>query len=306
MRPAAVGSRIRVSCKGGGCPFKVRTRTVRATVRSYSLTSLVRRAKLRPRTVLEVRVSRRRMIGKLVRFRMRSGMPPQRTIFCQAPNASRPSACTSTTRERNPATTTVPGETASTATPTTTSSATTATDTTTPLRPVPPAVDRLRFGVYPWGGVGCVEQCAPAVPEDANRSMAAVKQLKGSRSFVVHVYGDYDGVSDASADRLLSEASWWSSNGLKVAAVLRYRPADAGKAAGYQAWTRRQARRLAALAGTVSIQIANEPNNAAPDAGDGSYPGVIGAIAAAVPAARAEVVAADRPDIRIGFNWAAG
>ncbi|MBW3653318.1 MAG: hypothetical protein KY433_06935, partial [Actinobacteria bacterium] len=44
----------------------------------------------------------------------------------------------------------------------------------------------------------------------------------------------------------------------------------------------------------------------APDAGDGSYPGVIGAIAAAVPAARAEVVAADRPDIRIGFNWAAG
>lgn len=354
VKRAAAASKIRVSCKGGGCPFKVRTRMVRAKAPSYSLMSLVGRAKLRPRTVLEVRVTKPNTLGTLVRFRIRAAAAPTVTLSCQAPGASRPSRCTSTRRKAKPAATTPtspspaaiepttampaaatttsepPTATTTAAAPTTTASTTTSTvptpttvptttstvpatsttvpaTTTTPAQsPAPPSVDRLRFGVYPWGGVGCVEQCAPAVPENANQSMAMVKQLKGSRSFVVHVYGHYDGVSNASADSLLGEATWWSSNGLKVAAVLRYRPADAGKAAGYGAWVRTQTRRLAALPGTISIQIANEPNNQAPNAGDGSYPGVINAIATAVPAARAEVMAANRPDILIGFNWAAG
>ena len=310
VKPAVVASKIRVSCKGGGCPFKVRTRMVRAKAPSYSLMSLMGRAKLRPRTVLEVRVTKPRTLGTLVRFRIRAAAAPMVTLWCQAPGASRPSRCTSARREAKVAATTpTTPSTAATEPTTITPAATmrTPSTTTTPAQsPAPPSVDRLRFGVYPWGGVGCVEQCAPAVPENANQSMAMVKQLKGSRTFVVHVYGHYDGVSDASADSLLSEAAWWSSNGLKVAAVLRYRPADAGRAAGYGAWVRTQTRRLAALAGTISIQIANEPNNQAPNAGDGSYPGVINAIATAVPAARAEVVAANRPEILIGFNWAAG
>lgn len=336
VRPVRAGSRIRVSCRGRGCPFKLKTRKVRATARSYSLTSLVRGAKLRPRALLEIRITKPRTIGTVVRFRIRSAASPQRSVLCQAPAARRPSACSSTGRKRGPApaaahtatSTSTPASTSTptaTSTPATTSAAPTtsaaapapapppstttnpATDATpAAAAPAPPVVGRLRFGVYPWGGVGCVEQCAPAIPENADRSMAMVKQLKGSRSFVVHVYGHYDGVSNASADSLLGEATWWSSNGLKVAAVLRYRPADAGKAAGYGAWVRTQTRRLAALTGTISIQIANEPNNQAPNAGDGSYPGVINAIATAVPAARAEVVAANRPEILIGFNWAAG
>ncbi len=296
VRPAQAGSRIRVSCRGGGCRFRARTRNVRAKARSYSLTSLVRRAKLRPRALLEVRITTPSTRRTIVRFRIRSGASPRITRLCQAPGARRPLACTATT---DPA-----DATTATARPTSTTAAATA--PTSPVSVPPPVVDRLRFGVYPWGGVGCVAQCAPAVAENANATLAMVKQLKGSRAFVVHVYGQYDGVSDASADSLLSEASWWSSNGLKVAAVLRYRPADASRSAGYQAWVRTQARRLAALSGTISIQIANEPNNPAPGAGDGSYPGVVDAIARAVPAARAEVVAASRPDVKIGFNWAAG
>lgn len=316
VKPAAVASKIRVSCKGGGCPFKVRTRMVRAKAPSYSLMSLVGRAKLRRRTVLEARVTQPSTLVTLVRFRIRAAAAPTVTLSCQAPGASRPSRCTSTRGKARPAATTPTTPSAATTEPTTTTAPSTepmttttvpTTTTTTPAQsPAPPSADRLRFGVYPWGGVGCVEQCAPAVPENANQSMAMVKQLKGSRSFVVHVYGHYDGVSNASADSLLGEAAWWSSNGLKVAAVLRYRPADAGKAAGYGSWVRTQTRRLAALSGTISIQIANEPNNQAPNAGDGSYPGVITAIATAVPAARAEVVAAGRQDILIGFNWAAG
>ena len=298
VRSASAGSKISLSCKGGGCPFKVRTRTVRATAASFSLTTLLGRARLRARAVLEVRVTKPSALGTAVRFKMRRAASPNVTMLCQQARASRLSACTlkrvkakpaaasepiSTPTPTAPATTTTTSTTTTStnATPTITSStapittavpSTTPAATTTAQNPLPPPVGRLRFGVYPWGGVGCVEQCAPSVPENADRSMAMVKQLKGSRSFVVHLYGEYNGISDGSADSLLSEASWWSSNGLKVAAVLRYRPADASRAAGYQAWTRTQARRLAALPGTVSIQIANEPNNPAPDAGDGPTP----------------------------------
>ncbi len=165
---------------------------------------------------------------------------------------------------------------------------------------------RLQFGIYPWGAAGATTSIAPSVPENADKSMAAVRAVKGDRPFVVHVYGDYTGVSNASVDGLLSEASWWSANGMKVSAVLRYRPADKSKAAGYPAWVRTQTRRLAAVTGLYSIHVGNEPNNLSPGAGDGSYPGVIDAIAAGVPAARAELDALGRSGVRVGFNWAAG
>lgn len=305
VRPAHAGSKIRVSCRGSGCAFKPRTRRVRRTVSSYSLTSLVSRARLRRRARLEVRITRPGTVGIVVYLKIRAPASPKVTILCQTPGGRRPSACVSPKRTpKPPATTTIPTATG----PPTTMTTTPPTTVTTPpsARPAPPAVERLRFGIYPWGAAGCVNECAPSVAENADRSMATVKQLKGSRSFVVHLYGDYDGVSAGSVEGLMSEASWWSANGLKVAAVLRYRPADASWAAGYPAWIRTQARRLAAMAGTVSIQVGNEPNNPSPGAGDGSYPGVIEAIATAIPAARAEVVAAGRADIEIGFNWAAG
>jgi hypothetical protein len=57
----------------------------------------------------------------------------------------------------------------------------------------------------------------------------------------------------------------------------------------------------------VAIQIGNEGNNAAsPAAADGAYPGVVDAIALGVPAARETVIGVGRPDIKVGFNWAAG
>ncbi|HVF77214.1 MAG TPA: hypothetical protein VNA28_02865 [Solirubrobacteraceae bacterium] len=177
---------------------------------------------------------------------------------------------------------------------------------TTKAAAATPSNGRLRFGIYPWGSVGCLNQCSPPVAENATKALSAVKRLKGTRAFVAHIFAEYNGGSNASADGLVKEAAWWGSNGLKVAAVLRYRPQSTGSPAGYQDWVRTQARRLAALPGTLSIQIANEPTNPAAGAGDGSYPGVIEAIASAVPAAREEVVAAGRQDILIGFNWDSG
>jgi hypothetical protein len=134
--------------------------------------------------------------------------------------------------------------------------------------------------------------------------MTAVKALKGARTLTVHPYGQYTGIDSAEADALISDAKWWSDNGLRVEMVLRYRPARPDLAAGYVPWVRTVAARLAALPGLASLQIGNEPNNtASAAAGDGAYPGVINAIAHGVPAARQALVTAGRPDVKVGFNW---
>ena len=165
---------------------------------------------------------------------------------------------------------------------------------------------RLRFGVYPWGAAGAVNQVAPQLVDDPAKALAAVKALQGGRSLVVRLYGQYTGIDDNEANALVSDARWWSDNGLGVDIVLRYRPARSDLASGYLPWVRAVATRLAALPGVVEIQIANEVNNASPAAGDGAYPGAIDAVAHGVPAARQAVIAAGRSDVKVGFNWAAG
>ena len=169
------------------------------------------------------------------------------------------------------------------------------------------ARQRLRFGVYPWAASGAVSPVASQLADDPLKALAAVKALQGSHSMTVHVYGQYTGTDPTEADHLISEATWWSQNGVDVEMVLRYRPATPALAAGYGRWVSAVSMRLAAIPDVVAIQIGNEANNtSSPNAGDGAYPGAVQAIATAIPIARHAVVAAGRPDIRIGFNWAAG
>jgi len=178
------------------------------------------------------------------------------------------------------------------------------------VSPVPapaPPLPRLRFGIYPWGAPGAVGQVAPQLADDPAQAMSAVRALAGARSMTVHLYGQYTGADPSEADALVSDAQWWSDAGIQVEMVLRYRPAAPALAAGYVPWVRAVAARLAAIPGVSAIQIGNEANNTgSAAAGDGAYPGALAALAQGVPAAREAVVAAGRPDIRIGFNWAAG
>jgi hypothetical protein len=170
-----------------------------------------------------------------------------------------------------------------------------------------PSVLRLRFGIYPWGAPGAESQVAAQLADDPAKALAAVKALQGGRSMVVHLYGQYTGADPTEADALLSDATWWSENGVSVEMVLRYRPASAALGAGYAPWVAAVSARLAAIPGVVAIQVGNEANNTgSAAAGDGAYPGAVQALASAIPAARQAVLAAGRPDIRIGFNWAAG
>jgi hypothetical protein len=75
---APAPAKIRLTCKGGkrrGCPFKAKNLAARGA--TTSLTKFVKRAKLRPRAVLEVRVTRAGAIGRLFRFTMRKNKTPK-------------------------------------------------------------------------------------------------------------------------------------------------------------------------------------------------------------------------------------
>jgi hypothetical protein len=152
-----------------------------------------------------------------------------------------------------------------------------------------------------------VNRVAPQLVDQPFAALRAVKQLQGGRSMTVHLYGQYTGVDQGEVDALLSDAKWWSDNGVLVEMVLRYRPARTDLVSGYVPWVDGVATRLAAIPGVVAIQVGNEANSdGSPAASDGAYGGAVQAVALSVVAARHAVVSAGRSDIGVGFNWAAG
>ena len=81
------GSRIRVNCKGRGCPYRrkaiaVKLVRVRKLQRSY-----------RPNATIEIRVTQPQKIGKYTRVKTRKGKAPVRVDRCLMPGSTRPVAC---------------------------------------------------------------------------------------------------------------------------------------------------------------------------------------------------------------------
>jgi hypothetical protein len=91
-RPAA-GSTITMLCKGRGCTFGRRTRRVAREVQRLSVLTAVKRARLRPGAVFELRVTKPGHIGIVVRWTMRKSRSPQRADLCLRPDARRPARC---------------------------------------------------------------------------------------------------------------------------------------------------------------------------------------------------------------------
>ena len=87
---ASKGARVRLSCKGAGCPKRVagarltRTRTVRFPALQRSLRAGAR---------IEVFVSAANRIGKYTRFVIRKGKPPKRTDRCLATDGRKAITC---------------------------------------------------------------------------------------------------------------------------------------------------------------------------------------------------------------------
>jgi hypothetical protein len=99
---APVGARVRIRCRGRGCPFHRLSRIARAAEASVSVKALAARIirirrfgrhTLRPGTVVQIWVTKRGEIGKYTRFLIRKGKPPSRVDRCVMPGAKRPVRC---------------------------------------------------------------------------------------------------------------------------------------------------------------------------------------------------------------------
>ncbi len=93
VRPGRAGSTIRLTCTGGGCRFKTKTRQVPRDVARVTLDSVVKSSKLRPGTELEVRVTKPETIGAVRILTVRAGKRPTTVDLCLDPAKRAPEGC---------------------------------------------------------------------------------------------------------------------------------------------------------------------------------------------------------------------
>jgi len=85
--------RVKLTCHGRGCPFKAKQRTIGKATSRFSLRSLIKGARLRRGTRLEIRVTRSGYIGLVTTWVMRSPADPKRSDRCMIPGRKRTSRC---------------------------------------------------------------------------------------------------------------------------------------------------------------------------------------------------------------------
>jgi Ca2+-binding RTX toxin-like protein len=93
IRRARKGSRVRISCRGRGCPFKARTRRITRNRARLVLRRPFGKARLRPKTRVEIRVTKAGTIGVVTRLNIRAGKRPARKDLCLPPGARKPARC---------------------------------------------------------------------------------------------------------------------------------------------------------------------------------------------------------------------
>jgi FG-GAP-like repeat/Putative metal-binding motif len=91
--PVRKGDRLRLTCRGRGCPLKKKTITVRKDKRRQSLLKYVKGAKLRRGAQLQLRVTRPQTIGRITRWRIRVPKTAKITRRCIRPTAKKPGRC---------------------------------------------------------------------------------------------------------------------------------------------------------------------------------------------------------------------
>src|SRR4051812_32455994 len=175
--------------------------------------------------------------------------------------------------------------------------------------PQPRASGRpIEFGIFPGSQAGAVAgPQQQAKPDDVERTRAALAELRGGRSFAVHLYLEFTNAPDmpdriAAAEALTDR---YRAQGLDVEYVLAYRPrtrAGAPDVAAFTAFVRAMVDRLGPR--LHALQVTNEVNNSlSPDASDGAYPGASDALVQGVIAAKDEARAHGLDELEIGFNW---
>jgi len=95
-RNVPAGARVQLRCSGRSCPFAhTPAETIpRASAAVSLMNAKLRKARIRPVTTLEVRVTKSGRIGRVVRYRFaRRGRKPTAQTLCLAPGATTPARC---------------------------------------------------------------------------------------------------------------------------------------------------------------------------------------------------------------------
>jgi hypothetical protein len=90
-RNVPAGAAVELRCRGRGCPSRRRAVAVRSA--RANVHRVLGRRHLRPGAVLELRVTRAGMIGKVVRFTIRRSRLPAVQTLCLPPGATSPKRC---------------------------------------------------------------------------------------------------------------------------------------------------------------------------------------------------------------------
>lgn len=179
-----------------------------------------------------------------------------------------------------------------------------------PIKSSPSGAPPLVFGIYPGGAAGTVGPSGAVAPEDPEKRLAALEQLRApARPFVLHLYASYSGLGGApAAQQVGQQIADYGAAGFLTELVLTYRPVDGGSPAdvgGFVSFVRSTVRSLGPDGGLVSLQVTNEANvTGAPNASDGYYAGAKDALIEGVIAAKDEARRGGFAQLRVGFNWA--
>jgi hypothetical protein len=93
VKRSPAGVKVKLTCKGGGCPFRSKQRTIRKATTQFNLVSLLRRAKLRRGARLELRVTRAGHVGGVTTWTIRAPADPKRSDRCLVPGKTSQSRC---------------------------------------------------------------------------------------------------------------------------------------------------------------------------------------------------------------------
>jgi hypothetical protein len=168
---------------------------------------------------------------------------------------------------------------------------------------------RLRFGITPLVQAGQIGPApAPAVPEQAGRTHAALAELRPPDGpFVLRLNRFFWSDGEAGVRRYLDLAQRFTSRGYLVELQVRYHPSaqQEGDIAAWEAHVRDVVRRFGANPRVVALQITNEANfTFSADSSDGAYNGAREALVRGVIAAKDEARRRGFGQLAIGFNWA--
>jgi hypothetical protein len=94
IRQPRKGSTLKITCSGGGCPFRSKTRRITRNRPKQVINRPLGGAKLRKGTKLELRLTKKNTVGFFVRFTMKQGAFPGKKELCLPPGKKRPTRCT--------------------------------------------------------------------------------------------------------------------------------------------------------------------------------------------------------------------